>query len=88
MGRCFNSAPCVCSSPALVKNIQTSLGYGPALSAAFQVQHLKEAVCANLKRNNITTTMDSKQLNTVQWEHLHIAIGLCRKFERLILFRW
>ena len=27
----------ICRSPALVKNIQTSLGYGPALSAAFQV---------------------------------------------------
>lgn len=26
------------SSPALVKNIQTSLAYGPALSAAFQVK--------------------------------------------------
>uniref|UniRef100_A0A3Q1GGR2 Forkhead box P1b n=1 Tax=Acanthochromis polyacanthus TaxID=80966 RepID=A0A3Q1GGR2_9TELE len=34
------------SSPALVKNIQTSLGYGPTLSAAFQFQ-------ASMAENNI-----------------------------------
>uniref|UniRef100_A0A8C9VYW2 Forkhead box P1b n=1 Tax=Scleropages formosus TaxID=113540 RepID=A0A8C9VYW2_SCLFO len=31
----------ISGSPALVKNIQTSLGYGPALSAAFQVRLAK-----------------------------------------------
>lgn len=29
---------CLYRSPALVKNIHTTLGYGPALSAAFQVK--------------------------------------------------
>uniref|UniRef100_W5L6R2 Forkhead box P1b n=1 Tax=Astyanax mexicanus TaxID=7994 RepID=W5L6R2_ASTMX len=32
------------SSPALVKNIQTSLGYGPALSAAFQASMAENSI--------------------------------------------
>ncbi|CAB1353475.1 unnamed protein product [Coregonus sp. 'balchen'] len=47
-------------SPALVKNIQTSLGYGPALSAAFQ---------ASMAENNIplytTASIGSPTLNSL-----------------------
>ncbi|CAL8379449.1 unnamed protein product [Boreogadus saida] len=47
-------------SPALVKNIQTSLGYGPALSAAFQ---------ASMAEHNIplytTASMGSPTLNSL-----------------------
>ncbi|KAJ8361241.1 hypothetical protein SKAU_G00177660 [Synaphobranchus kaupii] len=47
-------------SPALVKNIQTSLGYGPTLSAAFQ---------ASMAENNIplytTASMGSPTLNSL-----------------------
>uniref|UniRef100_A0A3B4XN22 Forkhead box P1b n=1 Tax=Seriola lalandi dorsalis TaxID=1841481 RepID=A0A3B4XN22_SERLL len=48
------------SSPALVKNIQTSLGYGPTLSAAFQ---------ASMAENNIplytTASIGSPTLNSL-----------------------
>ncbi|KAG7251108.1 hypothetical protein CRUP_027441, partial [Coryphaenoides rupestris] len=48
------------SGPALVKNIQTSLGYGPALSAAFQ---------ASLAEHSIplytTASMGSPSLNSL-----------------------
>ncbi|XP_055724246.1 forkhead box protein P1-B isoform X4 [Salvelinus fontinalis] len=48
------------SGPALVKNIQTSLGYGPALSAAFQ---------ASMAENNIplytTASIGSPTLNSL-----------------------
>ncbi|MEQ2177468.1 hypothetical protein GOODEAATRI_003869, partial [Goodea atripinnis] len=47
-------------SPALVKNIQTSLGYGPTLSAAFQ---------ASMAENNIplytTASIGSPTLNSL-----------------------
>ncbi|XP_028853613.1 forkhead box protein P1-B isoform X3 [Denticeps clupeoides] len=50
----------ISGSPALVKNIQTSLGYGPALSAAFQ---------ASMAENNIplytTASMGSPTLNSL-----------------------
>uniref|UniRef100_A0A3Q3FSM3 Forkhead box P1b n=1 Tax=Kryptolebias marmoratus TaxID=37003 RepID=A0A3Q3FSM3_KRYMA len=50
------------SSPALVKNIQTSLGYGPTLSAAFQFQ-------ASMAENNIplytTASIGSPTLNSL-----------------------
>ncbi|XP_018589592.1 forkhead box protein P1-B isoform X3 [Scleropages formosus] len=50
----------MCRSPALVKNIQTSLGYGPALSAAFQ---------ASMAENNIplytTASIGSPTLNSL-----------------------
>uniref|UniRef100_A0A4W6FZ98 Forkhead box P1b n=1 Tax=Lates calcarifer TaxID=8187 RepID=A0A4W6FZ98_LATCA len=50
----------ISGSPALVKNIQTSLGYGPALSAAFQ---------ASMAENNIplytTASIGSPTLNSL-----------------------
>ncbi|XP_037534598.1 forkhead box protein P1-B [Nematolebias whitei] len=50
----------ISGSPALVKNIQTSLGYGPTLSAAFQ---------ASLAENNIplytTASIGSPTLNSL-----------------------
>ncbi|XP_035380542.1 forkhead box protein P1-B isoform X1 [Electrophorus electricus] len=50
----------ISGSPALVKNIQTSLGYGPTLSAAFQ---------ASMAENNIplytTTSIGSPTLNSL-----------------------
>ncbi|XP_029630587.1 forkhead box protein P1-B isoform X3 [Salmo trutta] len=50
----------ITGSPALVKNIQTSLGYGPALSAAFQ---------ASMAENNIplytTASIGSPTLNSL-----------------------
>lgn len=50
----------ISGSPALVKNIQTSLGYGPSLSAAFQ---------ASMAENNIplytTASMGSPTLNSL-----------------------
>uniref|UniRef100_A0A8C5C109 Forkhead box P1b n=1 Tax=Gadus morhua TaxID=8049 RepID=A0A8C5C109_GADMO len=50
----------ISGSPALVKNIQTSLGYGPALSAAFQ---------ASMAEHNIplytTASMGSPTLNSL-----------------------
>ncbi|KAG9353302.1 hypothetical protein JZ751_017878 [Albula glossodonta] len=50
----------ISGSPALVKNIQTSLGYGPTLSAAFQ---------ASMAENNIplytTASMGSPTLNSL-----------------------
>ncbi|XP_064161311.1 forkhead box protein P1-B isoform X5 [Anguilla rostrata] len=55
-----NSDELLVQSPALVKNIQTSLGYGPSLSAAFQ---------ASMAENNIplytTASMGSPTLNSL-----------------------
>ncbi|XP_062319545.1 forkhead box protein P1-B isoform X2 [Osmerus eperlanus] len=46
----------ITGSPALVKNIQTSLGYGPALSAAFQ---------ASMAENNIPLYTTAPTLNSL-----------------------
>uniref|UniRef100_A0AAY4EED8 Fork-head domain-containing protein n=1 Tax=Denticeps clupeoides TaxID=299321 RepID=A0AAY4EED8_9TELE len=59
----------ISGSPALVKNIQTSLGYGPALSAAFQVKstehphHPTLNSLANAIREEMNGAMDHGNSN-------------------------